>query len=283
MADAAFLQAQRDHVYDPQVLAVNSLVDELKQARPGLAVPFVAPHYTAANARILALSSNPGPRAAGDSGSGLLSRENDDPSAERMSRVLQAVGLGDADSMPWNAYPWYVHDNYPDGLPPALLAEGLQPFAQLLERHPNIQAIVAHGGDAKRFMRLFTGKKRYLRLLEDRGIQVWETRHTSNRAFILSKVERALAMEKMAQTYREAMTYVGLVPLPARGGTTPPARKKHPSGAELVGAVGDALSAITDGQTDHATRVAVRTYLGTMTPHRRTELLVELVTQRLNS
>jgi hypothetical protein len=60
-------------------------------------------------------------------------------------------------------------------------------------------------------------------------------------------------------------------------------RTEPSSGTELVIEVGDVLSGRTDGATDSQTRSAVRAYLATMSPKRRTELLIELVTQRLNS
>ncbi|MCU1407789.1 MAG: hypothetical protein JWQ43_4092 [Glaciihabitans sp.] len=281
MADTTFHSAQLEGVYSPGVLPINTLVDELRQQHPQRGMPYVAPHYDAANARILSLSSSPGPLTGGAGTSGFLSRENNDPSAERMSRIFAAVGLTDADVLPWNAYPWHVHEQYPDGLPADMLAEGLRPLRRVLEAHPNIRAIVAHGGDAKRSVRLFETKKRFNALVQERGLRVWETRHTSNPAFVMSQAERDAATEKVRQSYREAMEYVGLTPLPSRPRAV--ARTQTPSGAELVGVVGDALSAITDGHTNRETRAAVRAYLGTMSAGRRTELLIELVTQRLNS
>jgi hypothetical protein len=307
MADVAFRDAQLAQVFDPRVRVVNELCDALSLEKPGVTVPYVAPHYNAANATILSLSSNPGPRAGGDGGSGFLSRENDDPTAERMSRVFATVGLSDEHVLPWNAYPWYVHQAYPNGLPAGLLNEGLDPLKRLLELHPQIRTVVAHGGDAKRAMRQFTTKKRFAPFVAERSLKVWEARHTSNRAFIMDDAERTAALTAICDTYRDAMAYVGVpaemsgpddaaaaIVSPKTGGPKlssgvsgavhlDRARTTASSGTDLVIEVGDVLSGRTDGATDRETRTAVRAYLATMSSKRRTELLIELVTQRLNS
>jgi hypothetical protein len=368
MADAEFRDAQLAQVFDPRVRAVNELCDALSLEKPGVSVPYVAPHYNAANATILTLSSNPGPFAIGGDGDtdthpGFLSLENDDPSAERMSEVFATVGLSDEHVLPWNAYPWYVHQAYPNGLPEGLLAEGLDPLKKLLELHPQIRTIVAHGKDAKRAMRQFTSKKRFAPFVAERELKVWEARHTGNRTFVMDATERDAALAVICDTYREVMAHVGVsaqsnaspvtervyTPVevavedtaaeapaaePPAAEPTPPVQPLAPtavvepsavepvtsskkskvgvddaaptpakpephlpsgaiklernrtepsSGTELVIEVGDVLSGRTDGATDSQTRSAVRAYLATMSPKRRTELLIELVTQRLNS
>jgi len=365
MADAEFRDAQLAQVFDPRVRAVNELCDALSLEKPGVSVPYVAPHYNAANATILTLSSNPGPFAIGGAGDtdghpGFLSLENDDPSAERMSEVFATVGLSDEHVLPWNAYPWYVHQAYPNGLPEGLLAEGLDPLKKLLELHPQIRTVVAHGKDAKRAMRQFTSKKRFAPFVAERELKVWEARHTGNRTFVMDATERDAALAVICDTYREVMAHVGVSAsaqtnespateiaftpvLVAAGGSVaeaasfepmPPVQPLAPtaviepsavepvatsknaevgvddaaprpekpephlpsgaiklernrtepsSGTELVIEVGDVLSGRTDGATDSQTRSAVRAYLATMSPKRRTELLIELVTQRLNS
>jgi hypothetical protein len=363
MADAEFRDAQLAQVFDPRVRAVNELCDALSLEKPGVSVPYVAPHYNAANATILTLSSNPGPFAIGADGDtdthpGFLSLENDDPSAERMSEVFATVGLSDEHVLPWNAYPWYVHQAYPNGLPEGLLAEGLDPLKKLLELHPQIRTVVAHGKDAKRAMRQFTSKKRFAPFVAERELKVWEARHTGNRTFVMDATERDAALAVICDTYREVMAHVGVSAqtnespvkeivftpvLVAAGGSVaeapsfepmPPVQPLEPtavvepsalepvasskktevgvddaaprpakpephlpsgaiklernrtepsSGTELVIEVGDVLSGRTDGATDSQTRSAVRAYLATMSPKRRTELLIELVTQRLNS
>jgi hypothetical protein len=292
MADDAFRAAQREQAFAPQVRAINQLCDALMAEKSGSTVPYVAPHYGATTARILTLSSNPGPFTGGESTSGFVSRENDHPAAERMSSIFARVGLSDAEVLPWNAYPWNLDQAYPKGLPPHLVVDGLEPLKRVLELHPNVRAVVAHGADAQRSMRLLTTKKRFAEFNQARPLRVFEARHPGNRVFVLPSAQRAAAIERVCATYRDAMAFVGADSLPTVGSVPAPkltrstkraAARRTFTGADLVAEVGDVLSGRTDGLGDARTRESVRAYLATMSPHRRTELLVELVTQRLSS
>jgi hypothetical protein len=98
----------------------------------------------------LSLSSNPGPRAGGEKGSGFLSAQNDDASAERLLQVYASAGLANDHVVPKNAFPSYVHDRMPDGLSLGHIEEGVHALHRLLELCPDVVSIVAHGGDAHR-------------------------------------------------------------------------------------------------------------------------------------
>lgn len=211
MTDPIFLASQIAGIRDPRVATVNAFCDELMIEIPGSRVPYVAPHSNARNARVVSLLSNPGPRASGLNGSGFISRENDDPSAERMGRVWEMAGLSDEDAFLWNAYPWHVHETYPNGLPDELVDIGLSALRRLLELHPEVTAIVAHGGDARRSARRFLDSPDHRAFARARGLEVWETRHTSNRAFIMSPEQRTDAEQTMADIYRRAMAHSGLL------------------------------------------------------------------------
>ncbi len=202
--------------------AVNELCGQLDREGelrgvPGQSIPRIPPHYDARTARILLLLSNPGPKAGGDKGSGFLSYENDDGSAARTCDIYREVGLADADAIPWNAYPWYVHTTYPNGLPADLIDNGLDALSRLLDTVGSISAVIAHGGDAQRAMRKFADGAESGTLLRERGIRVWDAWHTSNRAFIATPEERARRFARMCDDYRDAMRWVGLVPCEAAG------------------------------------------------------------------
>ena len=276
MADERFRKNQWDRRYEPQVLAVNTLCDDLGaeiKRREGseYKVPYVAPHYNAASASILVLSSNPGPRTGGEKGSGFLSLENNDSSAARMCWVFETVGLSTAHALPWNAYPWYVHDKLPNGLPGDLIAAGLDPLKRLLDLHPDIRAVVAHGGDAHKSMKKFRSKKHFGGYAEERGLKVFETRHTGDRAFILPPAERVLALENMRNTYREAMEYAGLSPL-SPAADAPPSTV---SGTELRESAREELAvAVTK-----ARREAAQEFAQSLTTQEQQALLVELLSE----
>jgi hypothetical protein len=212
MKDPKYRQSQLGSVHEEHIAPVTDFISRLSAERPELAgVPFVAPHYRPETARLLSLSSNPGPRAGGEKGSGLLSVQND-ASAERMLKVYAAAGLRDGDVVPWNAFPWFVHEQLPNGLTSDYIEQGVHVLSRFLDLCPNIVSIVAHGGDAHRCAQLLRSSRIVGPLVRRRGIHTWDARHTSNRAFMLSPQERRDAEEDMAETYRQAMAHAGLAP-----------------------------------------------------------------------
>jgi hypothetical protein len=277
MADPAFRDDQLSRIREPQVHAINSLCDELAKEKPTFSVPYIAPHYSASTARILALSSNPGPMAGGAKGSGMLSRENNDGSAARMGDVYERVGLADEHIVPWNAYPWHVHNTHPNGLPNDLIEEGLDPLKRLLDLHPSILAIVAHGGDAHRSVKQFMSKKRFGVYADSRGLETWDTRHTSNRAFMLREPEKSLALEAICAVYRDAMRHAGLTPSQASGIALP----GSVTGPELLAAAHVALLPLKPGTVGDQDQVTA--YIRAMPAYLSQRLLVELLSRDLTT
>jgi hypothetical protein len=106
MSERSFLADQRANVYAAHVEPVNRLADELTNAGTGRWVPYVAPHHGGTTAAVLSLLRDPGPMTndqGGRSGSGFLSSENDDPTAQRFTALLERVGLESGQITPWNA------------------------------------------------------------------------------------------------------------------------------------------------------------------------------------
>lgn len=212
MRDPEFVAEMRAAAFEPHIAAVNELVRALRQERPDLSMPFVAPHYDATRARVLSLLSNPGPRADGGQGSGFLSSENDDGTAARLGAIYERVGAGSADVVPWNAFPWYVHEAHPNGLPLSLVAEGQSALHRLILAVPGIRSVVAHGKDAQRAANLYFRDPAHRSLIESRSMRSWTTRHTGDRAFSASATERERRFEEIAGVYWDAMQWAGLRP-----------------------------------------------------------------------
>jgi hypothetical protein len=213
MKALAYRLSQFTALNDEHIAPVTDFITRLSAEQPQLAgVPFVAPHYRPQTARILSLSSNPGPRAGGDKGSGFLSVQNDDASAERLLNIYAAAGVRSEDVVPWNAFPWYVHDQLPNGLTSEYIEQGVLVLSRFLELCPNVVSIVAHGGDAHRSAQLLRSTRLLGSLVRRRGIHTWDARHTSNRAFILAPQQRRDAEEDIVETYRQAMVHAGLTP-----------------------------------------------------------------------
>lgn len=123
-------------------------MDELGNAETW--APYVAPHQAGTGALILSLSSNPGPATHRESGSAFISCENDDGSAARMCALYEGAGIPQKATVPWNAYPWFLHDELSgEGLKKSHIEEGLRPLKGLLDLLPDLAVIMLHGNDAK--------------------------------------------------------------------------------------------------------------------------------------
>src|SRR5689334_16058884 len=108
MSDHAFRHTQWLHRYDDHIRPINDLVDRLRQWGRGW-LPYVAPMYGGINATLLSLLRDPGPKTQVDRGSGFLSMENDDATAETINEYFSHASIGAESIVPWNVYPWYIN------------------------------------------------------------------------------------------------------------------------------------------------------------------------------
>lgn len=132
--------------------------------------------YREVDALALSISRDPGPQAGGDKGSGFLSVENDDPSAERMGQFFRGAGIDYRDVVPWNVYPWYINANPTT----EQLRAGVEPLRQLMGLMPHLRVVLVHGTSAEKGWKLFL--REYLDVVERRGIAWVSTYHTSRQA-----------------------------------------------------------------------------------------------------
>lgn len=200
MADPVFRAEQWEHRFDPHVAPINRLVDSLgTDGNSGSAV-YVAPHQGGTEAPIISLMSNPGPKAGHGGGSGFISCENDDPTAQRIAEIYAVAGIAQHYTVPWNAYPWYVHDTLKGGgLSARQRTAGLRPLHLFLDLLPDGVVLVAHGGDARRSLEAF--QKTYPTYTRSRRIKMRMTWHTGNLA--LTK-DREARLAHLVDTYRWA-------------------------------------------------------------------------------
>jgi hypothetical protein len=157
MSDPAFKAGQFENVHQPHVVAVNRLVEELRERQPPEGrgwVPYVAPIHGGSEARILSVLRDPGPMTHETNGSGMLCVENDDDSAALQCELLAKVDLGARDLTPWNTYPWYRHDQT-SGLTGQQITQGLDPLRRLMEVLPELRVVLLQGGEAKTLWKRF--------------------------------------------------------------------------------------------------------------------------------
>lgn len=264
-----------DEYHGPRVAAVNGLVGALRLEKPGILVPYVAPIYNAANASILSLSSDPGPMAGVQHGSGVLSILNDDESATRMGRVFDTAGLSLEDVFPWNAYPWYQHEDKAgdNSLRSAQISEGVEPLRRLLIAHPRITWIVAHGGNAHQVMRRASKEARFAEIAAGRNLRVAEVRHTSRRAFTLSPKRRQEEFRNIVNAYVAAMEDAGLKARPIE--VREPLISEYEPVTHGVDIEAE-LEILRHGLSDETERGA-RALVNRISARERADLLVELL------
>lgn len=176
MAEDTFRNEQWQHRYDTHIAPVNRLVDTLRRSERGW-LPYVAPMYGGVNARLLSLLRDPGPMTQASAGSGFLSMENDDATAETISKYFADAGIGAPDVVPWNVYPWYINR-----APTASeLNDGVEPLRRLIAILPNLRVVMLHGVSARNGWKRFGS--RWPQVVTTSGLRVISTYHTSRQAF----------------------------------------------------------------------------------------------------
>lgn len=96
------------------------------------------------------------------SGSGFISRNNDDPTAEATFRFMDEAGLPRKATISWNVVPWW---NGERGASSKELAEGLQQLEELCNLLPEIKAVVLVGRKAQRARRYFEQSTRDVEII----------------------------------------------------------------------------------------------------------------------
>jgi hypothetical protein len=176
MQDPHYRADQWARRYDPHIAPINRLVDELGRDRGEVRPPYIAPMYRGVDAPVLAILRDPGPMAGGTRGSGFLSVENDDQTAERQCAFFAGAGLDAADVLPWNAHPWYIN-----AAPTrSQLLAGLDPLRRLIGLMPRLRVVLLLGKDAQAAWRLFVSE--HGGFVAERGLEALATFHPSRQA-----------------------------------------------------------------------------------------------------
>ncbi|MGW6425918.1 uracil-DNA glycosylase [Nocardia sp. NPDC055053] len=196
MRDPEYRRHQHSLIYIDRLAPINQLVDALRSEQ-GEWMPYVAPTYGGIEARILAVFRDPGPRTQQDKGSGFLSLENDDPSAERHLGFVTDAGISPTELTVWNTYPWYINRNPASGE----IDRGLGPLRRLIDLLPELQVVIAHGGAAQTAWQRF--ERKYPRIAG--RLEVIKTYHTSQQALWTPDVEeRERRQADIANAYAKA-------------------------------------------------------------------------------
>ena len=146
--DPEFLAMKQRRLREEHVAPLQALVDEIRQERDTVSVPYVDPDSGGVAARVLFILESPaGPAALG---SGMLSPDNDDETAANMWRLYEQARLPRSAGVHWNAVPWYVgEDGKEKNVSPTDVLEGGLWLDRLLDLLPELRLIVTMGKPAE--------------------------------------------------------------------------------------------------------------------------------------
>lgn len=147
-----FVVEKRRHVMAAQVRTLNELVERLRRAHPDALIPWFDPAEAGTAAPILLLPEAPGRRAAPEQGSGFVSADNNDQTAENLWSLLAEAKIDRQQSIvTLNVVPWYIGDT--TKIRPAHGADiqaARAALSQLLELLPNLKVVLLLGRAAQK-------------------------------------------------------------------------------------------------------------------------------------
>ena len=135
-------------LHEPHIAPLADYAEKLRAAYPAWEFPDFDPLDGGVNADLLFLLEKPGPRTlAGGKGSGFISRDNDNPTAEAIFAFMKEAGLARGCTVIWNVVPGW---NGTLQVTTAELLAGLDALKSLLPLLPKLRTVVLVGQRAQR-------------------------------------------------------------------------------------------------------------------------------------
>ncbi len=111
LKSAAAISARRTMLDRPHIAPLRDSAAKLRAENYGT-VPEFDPMDGGTNARLLLLMEKPGPMTddlskTGRTGSGFISRDNDDPTADAIFTFMRQAGIAREETVLWNVIPWW--------------------------------------------------------------------------------------------------------------------------------------------------------------------------------
>jgi hypothetical protein len=146
MRDAGVRERRRAMLSLPHVVPLTAYAARLRE-RGSVEVPEFDPLDGGVEAQVLFLFEKPGPMTAElgggkRSGSGFISRNNDDPTAEATFRFMEQAGIARRRTVTWNVIPWWNNTREVAG---PELREGTACVKELISLLPELRAVVLVG------------------------------------------------------------------------------------------------------------------------------------------
>ncbi|WP_328690149.1 uracil-DNA glycosylase [Streptomyces phaeochromogenes] len=204
LRDPAVLSARLSAVRtDPNVRPLNDWVEKLRsRLGDGEAVPWFDPACGGVQARSLFLLEAPGQKAMGEeaalrrTGSGLISVDNDDQTAQNCWMLRAEAGLPYGESVHWNVVPWYLGTADRIAAPGRTEIQRAAPFLhEVIAMLPALEVVVPMGRKAQAGWAAY--QERYAP-----KVHTLPTWHPSPRVFASRPTARQEVLETLLQAAR---------------------------------------------------------------------------------
>jgi hypothetical protein len=147
MRDAGVRERRKQMLKLPHVAPLAAYTAKLRK-RPSIQVPDFDPLDGGIHARVLFLFEKPGPMTATTgkrTGSGFISRNNDDPTEEATFHFMQQAEIPRRVTVTWNVIPWW---NNTLTVTKEELRDGAKALRELIALLPKLRAVVMVGRKA---------------------------------------------------------------------------------------------------------------------------------------
>ncbi|WP_186083159.1 uracil-DNA glycosylase [Burkholderia gladioli] len=164
LRDPAAIAHRRALLTELHIAPLARYVQGLREQYPTYEFQDFDPLDGGVNADLLFLLEKPGPMTSPNGkkqGSGFISRNNDDPSAEAVFRFMQEAGIPRKRTVLWNVIPWWDKSIK---FTAAEVRRGIEELRHLLPLLPNVRTVVLVGGQARRAHRLLQTLRPDLRI-----------------------------------------------------------------------------------------------------------------------
>lgn len=162
LADPTEVERRNAMLFQPHIAPLIEFVQQLRK-RDTNEYPFFDPLDAGVNAEILFLFEKPGPMTVpkgrlSKSGSGFISRDNDDPTAEATFSFMEEAEIPRSKSVIWNTVPCW---NGRRKILQNELEDGIRDLRSLLPLLPDVKKIVLVGRKAERAKSLIQRGSQY--------------------------------------------------------------------------------------------------------------------------
>lgn len=150
LRDPEAREARRRLLTEPHIRPLRVYVGGLLARSPGIEFPDFDPLDGGVEARLLFLMEKPGPMTSaerdGRQGSGFISRDNDDPTAQAIFTFMREAGIPRRETVLWNLIPGW---NGTRKVTAREVREGANEALRLVQLLPRLRAVVLVGKRAE--------------------------------------------------------------------------------------------------------------------------------------